>query len=464
MFDWAKEILPLQLKKLIDAHGLKNIIRNDSGEIDWNQAEFSHIDSYGFFYPMKFIQDLDKLDKEQILEWVNINIKEKSQKKWYGVPKFYDRIDFIFDKFIKSQFEKFSDFWSYYELEVFKQYHTPLGTNDNIARGGFFSGTACEMEPWCGNKYNEDWNWENLSPAAFFHEMFDCLSGFAQYSDISMMYSVGEISYPARDIMLTITECICLEALAAVREIAFAQFLEIDRSNTQRIYTFGNQGTNFNTTLSSYIQAPEKIRYQIDKNSNNWLTYLKGSFMNNWLKNLTDYSEAIFEIAPEGVGLYAMLRKKGSKNKNVLLADLGYGLTPLVSMLIRIELMICESLQNKGEKAILFIEEPESNLHPNLQAQLADVFVDAIKNYPIKFVLETHSEYLIRKLQLQVARKKANADDISITYISDPNPKKRGEHEPQIKHIKIKENGGLTAKFGTGFFDAAITLSTELFK
>jgi predicted ATPase len=79
-------------------------------------------------------------------------------------------------------------------------------------------------------------------------------------------------------------------------------------------------------------------------------------------------------------------------------------------------------------------------------------------------VLETHSEYLIRKLQLLVARKKANTDDISITYISDPNPKKRGENEPQIKHIKIKKNGGLSGRFGTGFFDEAILLSTELLK
>jgi predicted ATPase len=82
----------------------------------------------------------------------------------------------------------------------------------------------------------------------------------------------------------------------------------------------------------------------------------------------------------------------------------------------------------------------------------------------MKFVLETHSEYLIRKLQTLVAKEGVSSDDITIYYLSSPDPQHRAENEPQIKRIKIKENGGLTAKFGTGFFDAAITLSTELFK
>jgi hypothetical protein len=459
-----KQKLPTQYASLIKKHGLTNIIRDKNHEIDWEQTKNSHkFEDYSFFYPMKFIKELDSLEKHEILKWVEDNIIDKSKGEWFDCEKFRARVYYIFNKYIDSVFSKFSEFWSYYELAAFKDYAVNFGTHNNLARFGFFFGTACEAQPWNHNQYEEDWNWENVPDATFFHEMFSCLSGFGGYSDISMMGG-PEMELPELDVMMKCAEYACLEALVSVSDICNAQFVEIDRSNTQRIYTFGDQGTSFNRTLESYLETPETIRIQKGK-SYSFYPYKRGAFLNKWLKNLTDLEEACFELAPEGVGIYVYLKKKfNGKTHRLSLADVGYGTTPLVSMLVRIELMICEYLQKEDTKGVLFIEEPESNLHPNLQATLAEMFADAITNYPIKFVLETHSEYLIRKLQTIVATKNVSADDISIYYMANPDAKKRAINEPQIKQIKIKETGGLTAKFGTGFFDESTILSTELFR
>jgi len=84
-------------------------------------------------------------------------------------------------------------------------------------------------------------------------------------------------------------------------------------------------------------------------------------------------------------------------------------------------------------------------------------------NYNINFIIETHSEYLIRKLQYLVAKKEINANHISIHYMNNSNPKNRQKGEPQVRHIKVNEDGRLSNSFGTGFFDEADNLAFDLF-
>ena len=88
----------------------------------------------------------------------------------------------------------------------------------------------------------------------------------------------------------------------------------------------------------------------------------------------------------------------------MLLADLGYGYHQVIPILIQIIINYRDS-QNESaiipggcEENVIIIEEPESNLHPNLQSLLADLFIDAASKFKIQFILETHSEYLVRKI------------------------------------------------------------------
>jgi hypothetical protein len=130
---------------------------------------------------------------------------------------------------------------------------------------------------------------------------------------------------------------------------------------------------------------------------------------------------------------------------------------------------------NKSNKAnkprYLLLDEPEARLHPDFQSKLADLLISIIQTESetsrttrkirskVGLLVETHSEYLIRRLQLLVARGRVSTDDILIYYLSsDP------EDENHVRKIKIDSHGQLSQPFGSGFFDQSTNLMVDLFK
>ena len=89
------------------------------------------------------------------------------------------------------------------------------------------------------------------------------------------------------------------------------------------------------------------------------------------------------------------------------------------------------------------------------------MFVETYQKYGINFTIETHSEYLIRKLQVLVADKEnaITSNDVSLNYVE--------KDENGVSHnrqIKILEDGRLSETFGAGFFDEATGLSMHLLR
>jgi hypothetical protein len=167
--------------------------------------------------------------------------------------------------------------------------------------------------------------------------------------------------------------------------------------------------------------------------------------------------------------------------KKTNIVDLGYGYSKVLPIILKIivsnhlhetnkasitDEAINESPSftdyNDSLRPILIIEEPEANLHPNLQSKLADIFVLAYKMFGTHFIIESHSEYFIRKLQYLTAKKEINQDNSIIYYFNADefvNAK-----EPKVKEIFIDEFGGLSDTFGPGFFDEATDLKFQLMK
>ena len=89
------------------------------------------------------------------------------------------------------------------------------------------------------------------------------------------------------------------------------------------------------------------------------------------------------------------------------------------------------------------------------------MFVEAYQKYNIHFIIETHSEYLIRKLQVMVADKEnaLSPNDVSLNYVE-----KDENGTSHNRQIKIQEDGFLGDSFGPGFFDEATDLSLGLYK
>lgn len=150
----------------------------------------------------------------------------------------------------------------------------------------------------------------------------------------------------------------------------------------------------------------------------------------------------------------ALLPENGKR----LLADEGYGITQLLSLLLNIELHISD---DRSRPKYICVEEPEVHLHPKYQSMLAEMFVEAYQKYNIRFIIETHSEYLIRKLQVMVADKECelNPSEVSINYVD-----KGDDGAATNRRIEILEDGSLSEDFGTGFFDEADNLAINLFR
>jgi predicted ATPase len=179
-------------------------------------------------------------------------------------------------------------------------------------------------------------------------------------------------------------------------------------------------------------------------------------FMRYWLKE--------FKIAED----FKVERKEGAvsipylliDNEWVVLADLGYGFTQLLPIILQIIIKAKKNRQAKSYSHIIYaydlaflIEEPEANLHPNLQSLLADMFIDASELFYIQFIIETHSEYLVRKLQYWTAKKVIKPEDTAINYFD----------KGKVKRITINEDGSLNNRFGPGFFDEADNIAISLF-
>ena len=92
------------------------------------------------------------------------------------------------------------------------------------------------------------------------------------------------------------------------------------------------------------------------------------------------------------------------------------------------------------------------------------MFMEANELYNINFILETHSEYLIRKLQYLVASKKLETEKVIVYYLNNFNAKESLENESQVVEISINEDGSLDGDFGSGFFDEATNWKFELMR
>lgn len=136
------------------------------------------------------------------------------------------------------------------------------------------------------------------------------------------------------------------------------------------------------------------------------------------------------------------------------IADKGTGFSQLTNLYLLL-------LGNRNNTII--IEEPETNLHPAMQSKLADMFVDAAKSFNIQLVIETHSEYLIRRLQFLTAKKELNSEDTIIHYLFHPDSEHTKKSNEQLRTIRIMEDGRLDKEFGTGFIDEADNLALDLY-
>jgi predicted ATPase len=104
-----------------------------------------------------------------------------------------------------------------------------------------------------------------------------------------------------------------------------------------------------------------------------------------------------FETKPlvHGGVQYEVRLRRHTRAKQVLITDMGFGVSQVLPVLI-----LC---YYAPEGSTLILEQPEIHLHPSVQAGLADVFIDVMKRRKLQLIIESHSEHLLRRLQRRIA-------------------------------------------------------------
>jgi len=160
-------------------------------------------------------------------------------------------------------------------------------------------------------------------------------------------------------------------------------------------------------------------------------------YVAHWLKELELISSfRVVEIA-KGANLYRVYVKKNESSSEVLITDVGFGVSQILPVIT-----LC---YYAPEGSTLIIEQPEIHLHPKIQAGLADVFMDAIKNKKIQIILESHSEHLLRRLQRRIAEEKFDSEDASLYFCSNE------KNNSKITTLDLDVFGNIT-NYPKGFF------------
>jgi predicted ATPase len=127
-----------------------------------------------------------------------------------------------------------------------------------------------------------------------------------------------------------------------------------------------------------------------------------------WLKQLELISEFKVKQIVEGGNLYRVLLKMSSQSPDVVITDVGFGVSQILPVIT-----LCYYVPRRST---LLIEQPEIHLHPKVQAGLADVFIDAIENKDIQIILESHSEHLLKRLQRRIAEEEFSNKNTSLYF------------------------------------------------
>ena len=185
-------------------------------------------------------------------------------------------------------------------------------------------------------------------------------------------------------------------------------------------------------------------------------------FVKKWMDEFeVGYDLDITFVAGEAydVKIYESEEKK-EKEISSYLADKGMGSLQAMLLILRVASLI--KINKKEKKALtLLVEEPELNLHPALQSKLTDFFHEVNKEYGFNFIVETHSEYMIRKTQLialeqdYIKNQDINPNPFKIVYFH----KEEGPYE-----MEFTEQGKFNKDFGPGFYDEAGSLTLKMIK
>ena len=149
----------------------------------------------------------------------------------------------------------------------------------------------------------------------------------------------------------------------------------------------------------------------------------------NWLQQLELIESYNLRPVSDTGRDYEFLVKKYKDGPEVRLTDIGFGVSQVLPVLV-----LCYYVP---EGSILILEQPEAHLHPKVQTELADVLIDVVTNRNVQVILESHSEYLLSRLQRRIAEGQISSEDTAL-YFCQIN-----DGTSEIEQLDVDEYGNI---------------------
>lgn len=137
-------------------------------------------------------------------------------------------------------------------------------------------------------------------------------------------------------------------------------------------------------------------------------------FIAAWLKDLGVIHDFAVQAVANGRKEYEVLIKTHAKAPQVKITDVGFGVSQVLPALV--QAFYCPP------HSTVWMEQPEIHLHPQVQAELADVFISATqaredgKERHVQLIVESHSEHFLNRLQLRMAEGAIEPQDVAVYF------------------------------------------------
>ncbi len=134
------------------------------------------------------------------------------------------------------------------------------------------------------------------------------------------------------------------------------------------------------------------------------------------------------------------LQVKVQTGPHVNMMDVGYGVSQSLPILVK---LLADQKMRRGTGQAAYnhrtflLQQPEVHLHPKGQAELASLFVKLVKKRKSRFLIETHSDFVIDRIRISVRQGLLKPEDVSIIYFE---PK---GNTVTLNNISVDEHGNL---------------------
>lgn len=159
-------------------------------------------------------------------------------------------------------------------------------------------------------------------------------------------------------------------------------------------------------------------------------------FIAKWLQDLGVIEKFSVQPTAEGRKDYEVKVKTRGGLTEVALPDVGFGVSQVLPALV--QAFYC------SEGSTVWMEQPEIHLHPQVQAELADAFISAVRAYEngsprnVQLIIETHSEHFLNRLQRRIAEDSLKPEEVAIYFA------RAGGKGAELEELTVNEYGDIT--------------------